>query len=464
MSFSSISIVFLVFIIHPSVASGGFRFIDECIFGNEGKLTFICYERSSSTDNTKGIYCSNFKIPFSSLVKFINFETCELKTMPQNIFSHYYNVVEFDASNTGLTEVSHFRNVSKQLKKLIASHNNITEVPSHLFNTAASIETIDFSFNRIKQINLDAFQNGFYGLGVIHLNLSHNEIKILEKDTLKHLDELVVLDISWNEINMLMPKAFQHFRKLQHLDLSGNPIKMIDDDIFSNLIAVQHLNLSHTSLKQIHTEAFLALVKLQTLDLSNNQLKNLDASVYPQHSEHMRWLSIANNQLETIDGFMSDLVSNVIITGSESNNFDCNYLNTYIRINSTKCSATEAIVSSEITEAPFKLSSETTEVPIEMDVAPQVDEEFPENNSLPLSQDLDLGDNDHHSKESSNNDIVSDFIRKDRFIFMLPIFIVICIGIILAIVWQTSRQFNKKASSTQKDEDEDDLSEQSCDV
>jgi len=86
---------------------------------------------------------------------------------------------------------------------------------------------------------------------LIYLDLSRNNIKVLQPLSFQHLKNLLHLSLCNNEITTLHYKLFSGLRQLKTLDIQGNPIQYIASRTFSDLSQIECLYLHNLSLTTI---------------------------------------------------------------------------------------------------------------------------------------------------------------------------------------------------------------------
>lgn len=100
------------------------------------------------------------------------------------------------------------------LKYLVASNNQLTQIPAQMFAHLKDMMHIDFSYNQIEKIDPSTFA----GLGSLEfLNLSHNAINTIDENTFRDTGNLTSL-----------LHAFDHLTKLKYLFLSHNHLKEVN--------------------------------------------------------------------------------------------------------------------------------------------------------------------------------------------------------------------------------------------
>ncbi|XP_023680297.2 leucine-rich repeat-containing G-protein coupled receptor 4-like [Paramormyrops kingsleyae] len=103
------------------------------------------------------------------------------------------------------------------LESLTLTGTQIGAIPSWLCEDLHSLRTLDLSYNEIKE--LPGFQGCFQ---LEELNLQHNHIQLIHRDTFQGLASLHILDLSRNEITSIHQDAFSSLTSLTNLDLSSN--------------------------------------------------------------------------------------------------------------------------------------------------------------------------------------------------------------------------------------------------
>ncbi|KAL4232013.1 hypothetical protein ACF0H5_009591 [Mactra antiquata] len=110
-------------------------------------------------------------------------------------------------------------------------------------------------------------------LDTIHLDLSKNEITVLEKGSFSRLSYLQRLELHHNQISVIEPGAFEGLTELRKLDLSNNNLGSINGSLFSGLPNLQKLMLSFNKLNTIPDGTFNDLPSLRRLDFQSDYLR-----------------------------------------------------------------------------------------------------------------------------------------------------------------------------------------------
>ncbi|CAF1008123.1 unnamed protein product [Adineta ricciae] len=171
------------------------------------------------------------------------------------------------------------------LYELYLSYNNISSLPAYAFGFSHRLTRLDLSYNQISSIDNFTFERhprAYAGPFLIdYLDLSHNQLTVLNPHCFSYLVNLRLLKLQHNQIYELSADVWTGLYRLKYLDLSHNYIDNITQ-IFYNayLNELNQLKLTSNNISQINSCEFLALQALNRLDLSNNYLSNLDTCAF----------------------------------------------------------------------------------------------------------------------------------------------------------------------------------------
>ncbi|VEN50914.1 unnamed protein product, partial [Callosobruchus maculatus] len=204
-----------------------------------------------------------------------------------------------------------------KLKVLDLSHNDLFQVPSHLWIHLPNLKTLDLSYNPIKELNAESFA----GLQTLQeINLQHLkylnrfesksllQLRILIKlsiqtwpkidnfqdqfcHLLSHLDQLRILKINFLENKLDEQLLCVTNRKIRHLEITGRNLRAVDRDAFARFTRNPDLMLKihGTQISELPSGIFANMHKISylTLDLRHNMLTYLSPEVfYGNYSMH----------------------------------------------------------------------------------------------------------------------------------------------------------------------------------
>ncbi|CAB3254310.1 unnamed protein product [Arctia plantaginis] len=118
--------------------------------------------------------------------------------------------------------------------------------------------------------------------------------ELKEIDLTKLWTTVVSLDLSGNAISTLSRELY--LPNLQKLDLSRNQISLIESDAFYNMTSIQRLDLSHNQISNVYKEMFKGLTNLERLILSHNHISAMSAGTF-DHLVGLKQMDITDNPL-----------------------------------------------------------------------------------------------------------------------------------------------------------------------
>lgn len=160
--------------------------------------------------------------------------------------------------------------VNSSVSILDLSKNFIFALQRAVFSPLKVAKIIDVSYNKINQINRNAF-NGLQG-HLQMLNLSFNLLGELYSHTFTNLADLRVLDLSYNHIGALGFKTFSGLPNLRALFLTGNSLR--DLGFPESLPSLDFLHLADNKLKSLSSIFSLGMNSIY-VDVADNRLTNL---------------------------------------------------------------------------------------------------------------------------------------------------------------------------------------------
>ena len=183
-------------------------------------------------------------------------------------------------------------------------HSGLTEVPDDIPEETNVV--------KLKRNNIATLKSGNFShmYSCLFLDLSFNNISLIEPDAFEGLDSLYTMWLSNNSLQILTSGMFQQLKNLEKLYLSGNRIASIEANSFSELQKLLILDLSHNLLSSLVDGSLSGLTALKELHIDGNRFTTLDA--IDAFQDLPRPLTLA--------------VSSPSSPESTGNIFDCNYL------------------------------------------------------------------------------------------------------------------------------------------
>jgi Leucine-rich repeat (LRR) protein len=153
-----------------------------------------------------------------------------------NLSSDYKNEYYFDNSLSNRV----FKNQVEAVS-FLKCPGTVEFIPSIIFDYYPKVIGLVVQESNMPVIKRDLFSIRFQPLK--YLDLSSNEIKIIETMAFRELVNLKFVKLARNEINILSFNIFLYNSKLEHVDFNGNKIKAINPQLFQDLPMLEKLNL-----------------------------------------------------------------------------------------------------------------------------------------------------------------------------------------------------------------------------
>jgi Leucine-rich repeat (LRR) protein len=159
------------------------------------------------------------------------------------------------------------------LYELYLSYNNISSLPAYAFGFSHRLTRLDLSHNRISTIDNSTFHrhpNAFAGPFLIdYLDLSHNQLTILQANVFSYLVNLRLLKLEHNQIYSLSAHVWTGLYRLKYLDLSHNSLDNFTQVFYSSYLnELNHLKITSNNISHLDSCEFLSLKALNKLNLS----------------------------------------------------------------------------------------------------------------------------------------------------------------------------------------------------
>ena len=187
------------------------------------------------------------------------------------------------------------------LQVLDLGHNHVhTVAPSRAFAAQKNLHILVLAHNQLEILEHQTLS----GLHVLHsLALDHNKLHSLHVSSLKNCSNLEELSLNNNFLTEI-PKAIHHMANLRNVDLSANVIGVLKRESLQGLPKLTALKLSRNELSRIGEGAFKEAPSLQHLDFSANRFLSLDQDTFTGLAD-LQSLNLAENQIEEINGLLT---------------------------------------------------------------------------------------------------------------------------------------------------------------
>nr|ANG08895.1 toll family protein LongTollC [Parhyale hawaiensis] len=230
--------------------------------------------------------------PFTGLIRLVVLDLSynELYDLRTQVFNHLYS-----------------------LQVLFLSHNQISFLSDGIFSTLANLHTLDLSDNKLSVLESGTLK----GLAVLtHFIVENNALERVADDSFRNSSSLQKLSVKGNRIDRI-PKAITFLTLLQVLDLSHNQISVIERSNLKGLNNLRHLSLCYNIIGNISIDAIPRMAHLQYLDLSFNQISGVEPGALEPLTE-LTALNLTHNFLGHVNGLAAPLAKLQILNASHN--------------------------------------------------------------------------------------------------------------------------------------------------
>ena len=268
------------------LANNEIESISETAFQNSSQLQFIDISQNKISELKSDLFNGILRLQLDASHN-------NISAIPDRLFEKrkVFRLESLDLSHNQFTEipVNVLQNQYFSLETLKVSHNRIKVIPSDA-NILVNVKQMDLSFNPLTTDSINNVLNepktvrelNMAGTGIskvpvletpflLKLNLSHNNIKLINDDILSKAKLLQSLDVSHNELPNLssgLATTWPKLTAIRHLDISYNPITYIIRGDFKYLNSLESLNMAHLDkCTKIDRTTFSNLVALKILKM-----------------------------------------------------------------------------------------------------------------------------------------------------------------------------------------------------
>lgn len=188
------------------------------------------------------------------------------------------------------------------LKILNVSHNEIVEIPKNTFPKLYELHTIDVSHNKLTYIFNGVFQTLF---SIRNLNLSFNHLDEIKPATFGTVPTLLELNLNNNLLQKISKGSLTKLSSLRSITLENNQLTQI----FEIPNSLNSLYLRNNSIQVIHPRTWPSMNALIELDLSSNSVENRLTEHSFEGLITLRLLNLNNNGISTIPGSSFSILS-----------------------------------------------------------------------------------------------------------------------------------------------------------
>ena len=241
---------------------------------------------------------SNFNFPVLPKLRRLDIQTCQLRKIGSDAFSHLPALETLVLSDNRIEtiEAGAFRGLSA-LRLLDLERNNITELPGSVFS-GLTLDSLWLTNNQLKNIRTDTFK----GSSVVTLKLSGNAIRTPPANALVPL-RASLTRVIWNDNRQPLKLARLAFRGVNLLELS-----LADSRLDSNTSFLEHVNATllylsgnQLSASSLNLHKYLSLATVRNLHMRNMSLTAISSDILP-NSRALLTIDLSENKLTVVTG------------------------------------------------------------------------------------------------------------------------------------------------------------------
>uniref|UniRef100_A0A6V7LEM0 Uncharacterized protein n=1 Tax=Bracon brevicornis TaxID=1563983 RepID=A0A6V7LEM0_9HYME len=189
----------------------------------------------------------------------------------------------------------------RQLKRLLLTNSDLTEVPSDMFPAVKNLSYLRISYNVIPVVR----DNAFVSLTKLRtLELVRNNMTTLEPGWSNGLDNLTILDLTNNDLTLtpyvfsnlkkvrslimyhpakpsgISPQAFRGLSSLTDLFLENDGILTLESGMFDDSNELKNIRIWFTTIHHVPTGVFNNLKSLTILSLVHSGIKSIEPGAF----------------------------------------------------------------------------------------------------------------------------------------------------------------------------------------
>ncbi len=248
----------------------------------------------------ENISCSNVKGVFTSELKLLSINDCQLKSIEKGVFNSMQNLYNLSLSRN---EIEYIRNDSflplteSNVFYLYISDNKLKEIQNGTFNGLSRLQVLYLDKNQIEDIELYSFE---YLIKLLELNMHSNKLNSIRQGMFKGLSSLKILYLNSNQIEEIELYSFDYLHSLIELNIHSNKIKIIKSKCFNGLNFIEKIRLDSNEIEVIELNAFNNMTKPKYLHLQSNKIKQIQDKILFDKTD-LEILFLYENSIKNID-------------------------------------------------------------------------------------------------------------------------------------------------------------------
>ncbi|XP_054612012.1 transforming growth factor beta activator LRRC32 isoform X1 [Dunckerocampus dactyliophorus] len=186
-----------------------------------------------------------------------------------------------------------------QMSVVVCSNLSLTGAP---VNLPPGIETLDLSHNQVQNLTRDTLA---YRTDLRHLNLHSNKIHFIQPGLFEDMTNLKILDLSRNHLNVfaLTKNKIGTLAAVETLDLSSNGLYTgMSDFLIADSPSLVELSLNSNSITKIAQNTFRGALSLRKVSLHNNVILEIEDGAFDS-LDCLTELDLSKNSITCITDF-----------------------------------------------------------------------------------------------------------------------------------------------------------------
>ncbi|KAL7678216.1 hypothetical protein ACOME3_004443 [Neoechinorhynchus agilis] len=182
-----------------------------------------------------------------------------------------------------------------KLSKLIVHGGTTSFINSRMLKMAPNIQNFG-----ILDANLQSVPKGnsFTRANMVSLNFKGNRISALRSNDLYHWQSLRKLDLSYNDIEVIDEEALWNLKELTSLNLNGNRISDLPLNLFKNNVNLKVLSLAKNNLESFNPELIEDIPQVAYMSIAKNNVCEL--VINKNDTNRVGYVAISDNSISIV--------------------------------------------------------------------------------------------------------------------------------------------------------------------
>ena len=251
----------------------------------------------------------------------IDFSGCQITELKPNLFHGLTTISKINFSNNKIKTVPQdFFNGLEEINQINFSNNQIQEIPSTLFNGLKNVDRVNFSKNKInklpEQLTNWNNQKDEYDLEAIAgINFSYNEITTIPSSLFNGIVSIHGINFSFNKISDIPQDLFEKVDSLWDMNLSNNRIQSVPEKLFLHVKNAKGINFADNYIKYLSMDLINHIDLINDINFSNNYISSLSLSILNKSN---LYVDFRNNFKINNTSFLFDTLFCLVSTKQDS--------------------------------------------------------------------------------------------------------------------------------------------------